>query len=51
MPVVNQIKMKLDEKNPLEASRIGKCGNNWITTPSSDREIGNIYLENSKEGG
>lgn len=47
--VVNRIKIKIDNKKPLEANRVGKCGRKRITTPRTDRKIRNICLENRKK--
>lgn len=47
--VVNRIKIKIDNKKPLEANRAGKCGRKRITTPRTERKIRNIWLENRKK--
>lgn len=47
--VVNQIKIKIDNKKPLETNRAGKCGRKRITTSRTDRKIRNICLENRKK--
>lgn len=47
--VVNRIKIKIDNKKPLEANRVCKCGRKKITTSRTDRKIRNICLENRKK--
>lgn len=46
---VNRIKIKLDQKLPLEANRVGRCGRKRITTPRADRKIRDICLQNRKK--
>lgn len=47
--VVNRIKIKINQNNPLEAGRVGKCGRKRITTLRTDRKIRDICLENRKK--
>ena len=47
-PVVNRIKIKLDQNLPLKAQQVGQSGRKCIKTPRTECQIRNICLPNRK---
>lgn len=48
-PVINRIKIKIDEKKPLLADGTGKCDRKRITSSRTDCKIRDICPENRKK--